>query len=232
MSFPNVGRLVTPEEVVAFVAPMNDRIGTLETIVIESVEDMVEDYCERQFELQTFEDEQYFLRRPTVTFDQITIQPRLELRLKQRPVVEFTELKQVVNRSATTGEPVDPQTIQRNLYTVDFESGLLIFGAPVQMQNAAQYPIMFLWGGFTGSPYIELLATYDAGFESIPKRLKLAVLMAIYRVYVMTIQQNWHRTESQTSGAVTIWQNFIRNEGGLTPEEKLILDAFRQPALA
>ena len=40
MSFPNVGRLVTPEEVVAFVPPMNNTIGVLETIVIESVEDI------------------------------------------------------------------------------------------------------------------------------------------------------------------------------------------------
>lgn len=231
MSFPDVGRLVTPEEVTAFVAPMNDTIGVLETIVIESVEDMVEDYCERKFELQTFEDEQYFIKRPSVTFDQITVAPRLEMRLKNRPIVEFTELKQVVEHDATTGEPVNPQTIPRNLYTVDLNSGLLIFGAPVQAVDITDWPLVFL-GGFPGNPYIELLATYDAGYEDIPKRLKLAVLMAIYRIYVMTKQQNWHRTESQTSGAITIWQSFIRAEGGLTPEEKLILNRFKTPAAA
>lgn len=233
MSFPDVGRLVTPEEVTSFVAPMNNTIGVLETVVIESVEDMVEDYCERKFELQTFEDEQYFIKRPSVTFDQMTVVPRLELRLKNRPVVEFTELKQVIEHSQTTGEPVNPQAIQRNLYTVDLQSGIVIFAAPVQAVNIVDSPLMFL-GGFPGNPYIELLATYDAGFATadIPKRLKLAVLMAIYRVYVMTIKQNWHRTESQTAGAMTIWESYIREECGLTPEEKMILNRFKTPAAA
>ena len=210
---------------------MNNAIGTLETTVIEMVEDMVEDYCGRKFELQEFEDEQYLIRRPSVTFDEITVVPRIELRLKQRPVTEFTSLKQVTQRSATNGEPVDPITIGRNLYNVDFQSGILIFCAPLQTYNVNQYPLA-LTSGLFGSPYIELLATYEAGYETIPSRLKGAVLMAIYRIYVMTLQQNWHRTQSQTTGAASIWQEFIRNECGLTPEEKLILDRFKTPVAA
>jgi len=232
MSFPDVGRLVTPEEVTSFVAPMNNQIGTLETIVIESVEDMVEDYCGRSFELQEFEDEQILIRRPSVTFDQITVAPRLEVRLKNRPVTEFTELKQVTQRSAVDGTPVNPSTIGRDLYNIDFQAGILMFQWPLQTYDLAQYPLALQVGGMIGNPYIELLATYEAGYEVIPSRLKLAVLMAIYRVYMMTIQQNWHRTETQTTGAQSIWQSFIREKGGLTPEEKAILDRFRSPAAA
>ena len=56
--------------------------------------------------------------------------------------------------------------------------------------------------------------------------------MIIYRIYIMTLKQNWHRTESQTAGAIQIWEHFIREEGGLTPEEKLILNRFKAPVAA
>lgn len=231
MSFPDVGRLVTPEEVTAFVAPMNNTIGVLETVVIESVEDMVEDYCQRRFELQEYEDEPYLVRRPSVTFDEVTVVPRLEVRLRNRPVTEFTALKQVVQRSENDGTPVNPSTIGREFYQVDMKAGILIFSSPVMAYDTNRFPLA-LTSGFLASPYIELLATYEAGYEEIPSRLKLAVLMAIYRVYMMTIQQNWHRTETQTTGAQSIWQSFIREKGGFTPEERMILDKFVTPSAA
>ena len=231
MSFPNVGRLVTPEEVVAFVAPMNNTIGVLETLIIEAVEDMVEDFCQRKFELQEHEDEQYLIRRPSVTFDDIVIAPRLELRLKNRPVTEFVSLKQVTERSETDGTPVNPPVIGRSFYTVDNNSGIIIFAAPVKAFDVRQFPLE-LTAGFMGSPYIELLATYEAGYQEIPTRLKHAVLQIIYRHYMMTIQQNWHRSEVQQQGATSIWQRFTREEFGLTPEEKFILGKFVSPVAA
>lgn len=231
MSFPNVGRLVTPEEVVAFVPPMNSTIGVLETIVIESAEDMVEEYCQRRFEVQEYEDEQYVIRRPSEAFDGWITAARHELRLHHRPVTEFTSLKHVTQRHETTGEPVSPAVIPRNLYSVDLSPGIVIFGGPLLRLEIGDFPHQF-FAGYAGSPYIELLATYEAGYEEIPSRLKLAVLMIIYRVYMMTKQQNWHRTQSQTTGAMSIWQEFIREKGGLTPEEKLILDMFKTPIAA
>ncbi len=231
MSFPDVGRLVTPEEVVKYVGAMNNTIGVLETLVIESVEDMVEDYCGRKFELQEFEDEQYFIRNTSVVFDQVVIAPRLELRLKNRPVTEFTVLKTVSQRDDTTGEPVSPQTIPRSFYTVDFQAGIVKFKGPLIGLDIGQFPIL-LQSGFLSNPEIELLATYEAGYDEIPKRLKGAVLMIIQRIYKMTTGQSWHLTQSQTTGQSTVWQEFIRNECGLTPEEKLVLDRFKTPVAA
>lgn len=231
MSFPDVGRFVTPEEVVAFVKPMANTIDALATIVIESVEDMVEDYCQRRFEVQEYEDEPYTIRRPSVTFDEIVTAARFEFRLKNRPVTEFTSLKLVTFRDEITGDPVSPQTIQRNLYTVDLDAGIVILSAPLLQRDIGDYPNMVGTGYFTG-PYIHLLANYEAGYQEIPSRLKLAVLMAISRVYRMTIGSDWHRTQTQTTGVQAVWQEFIRNECGLTPEEKMILDRFKMPIVA
>lgn len=211
--------------------PMANTIGVLETIVIETVEDMVEDYCNRKFELQEHEDEQCLIRRPSVTFDQIIIAQRVEYRLKHRPVTEFIELKQVRQRSATDGEPVSPVTIARNLYSVDFQAGILVFGAPLLGFDIGTFPLG-LTGGSVSQPYIELLATYEAGYEEIPARLKLAVLMVIARVYRMTSGSDWHRTQTQTTGVQAVWQEFIREKGGFTPEERAILDKFATPAAA
>lgn len=231
MSFPDVGRLVTPEEVVAFVKPMANTIDMLATVCIESVEDMVEDYCQRKFELTEYEDESYIIRKPSESFDGWITAARHEFRLKNRPVIEFTDLKHVTQRDSVTGLPVNPVTLSRSLYHVELNPGIVIFDAPLLNLATGNYPQQFL-GGYAGNPYIELLANYEAGFDVIPPRLKLAVLMAISRVYRMTIDANWHRTQTQTTGVQAVWQEFIRNDCGLTPEEKMILDAFRTPVAA
>jgi hypothetical protein len=229
MTFP-VFRLVTAEEVVAFVAPMNGQINLLEETIINAVEEMVESFCNRRFELQGYDREQYFIRRPSVQFDGITVAPRLELRLKNRPVQYFTKLEQVTSRDVSN-VPIDPAEISRDFYSIDFDTGLLLFSFSAIGPDPMIWPFVPIYPRVAAGPYIELLCSYSAGFDPIPSQLKLAVLQIIYRIYMLTIGQNWHRTETQTAGAVTIWERFIRLNG-LTPEEQFILTMYRVPSAA
>ena len=199
----DVGSIATNDEVYSFCKasgwPSNGSFEPVHDILIKGVESEVAHVTGRTFPTGVKTDEEHSIP-PAILRDGFAIGQTFEFQVKHYPITAWSSLKKVTGRDASSGAVSSSDTIQRNSYHVDLETGVVRMIDPSTLSLWDTYP----GAGFPAGTKI-LLATYTAGYApaDIPDDLKLLVLQIIARLFIQQKNGLW----GQTSQAIEGFQN-------------------------
>ncbi len=225
----NSGRLVTDAEVSGFVSTISS-IAIKEQVIIRAAEDIVDNALDRVLFEETYTDEEYDINAEMM-WGGVLQKPSNRFRLLQYPVTTFTELKAVNDRDKTSGAVTSSTVLSKNEYHVKLRNGEVTLFETVFTSSDRLWPSLVNANSLASFPSgtARLLATYKAGYTltTVPQDIKLLILQLISRYHRLSVDNHFNVSTVESSFGIS---NLLRTM--FTPEERVILNSYKRPALA
>ena len=217
MPSADIGTIVSDAEVISFVQDWSTEgnFSRAEELLITGVEARVRRETGQDYSSAVVTDEEHTIK-PPITRDGIIIRETTQFRVNNFPITIWTSLKKVTARDSTTGLPSTTETLQRNSYHVDMNSGIVTLISPDLLDEFDAWPSQ----GFPSGTKI-LLASYTAG--NVPDDLKLLVLQIIARLHLQQKNKLWGRTNQSIDGMQNSYPDIA-----FTESEKRALRQFKK----
>ncbi len=224
----NAGKLVTDDDVADIVGTI-DQLSEPETIVVKAAESMVDNALDRILFKATYTDEEYDIATELAWAG--VVRPVNRFRLLQYPVTTFTSLKAVNDRDKTTGAITASTTLNKNEYHVKTLNGEITLYQTTFSSSDRLWPSLLNANSLASFPggTARMIATYTAGYTdaTVPFDLKFLILQLVARLHRLMKDNYFTVTAIESNfGMTTLMRSMF------TPEERVILNSYKRPALA